>query len=222
MTTDPPPTRWLQPQPVRLQDGRYCLPGNPLPLQSITEIVDQTHTPALLPKRTPEIRRALAWTLRFAFHPDYQGRGPWVPDHPRYRLFRSIIAPLLMHPLWQSVEVIAAPYVLHIPGRAVAGTADVIYRQQNGELAIAALHCARPDPTIEALVLAELGGLIAAACDLRLFVPSHAVAIYAAPGETLIQSHHPDTCLGLWVDAMDRLSFQRRVINPPADNTPTT
>lgn len=198
--------QWLKPLPrLRFRNGAYQLDGVDTPLTTFESFVDAQQRPGCrIPRRSSEIRRALANTLRFAHNPALQHRGPWVPDDPAYRIYRSSLRPLLGHQLWQEVNVIAAPYLLHLPARPIAGAVDVIYQLQDGSVAIGVVHCARPESRGLEAMLAELGGFIAAICDHRLLWPSHAVVIYVAPDETRFEHFHPDVCLGRWVDAIDR------------------
>lgn len=204
---------WLSPLPkLRYRQGAYQLAGQDKPLTTFEDVVNaQQRYGRRMPRRVNEIRRALANTLRFAHNPALQGQGPWVPNDPAYRVYRSSITPLLNHQLWQGVNVIAAPYLLYLPRRPIAGAVDVIYQLPDGSIAIGVVHCDRPEsPSLEAM-LTELGGFIAAICDHQLFWLSHAVVIYAAPDHTHFEYHHPDVCLGHWVDALDRGATLRRM-----------
>lgn len=207
------PMAWLNPLPgLRYRQGAYQLAGQEEPLTTFEAVVNaQAPRGRRIPRRVNEIRRALVHTLRYAHHPDLRDQGPWVPDDPVYRIYRSSLAPLLNHQVWSAVNVMAAPYLLHLPARPIAGAVDVVYQLQDGTVAIGVVHCDRPEsPSLEAM-LAELGGFIAAICDHRLFWPSHAVLIYAAPDRTHFEYHHPDVCLGRWVDAIDRTATLRRL-----------
>lgn len=199
----PVPPAWLTPQPLRSTKEGYILEGDPEPItSSFADVINAFHRPRL-PRKIYEVRNALALTLRYAHHPDFIGQGPWVPAAERYRPFRSTIAPLLAHPLWQSTVVIAAPFLLHLKRPRVAGSLDVILQLADKSLAVVTVVCQRQEERYQAVVRAELGGFIAAISDQRVILPSHAISVWAAPGETTIEYHHPDVCLGLWVDAAD-------------------
>ena len=209
------PLQGLQPLPVRYHRGAFLLPDQDEPLTTFEEVVNQVQRPGRrIPRRISEIRRALANTLRYAHNPALQDKGPWVPHDPAYRIYRSILTPLLTHQTWQTANVIAAPFVLNLPSRPIAGAMDVIYQLQDGSIAIAVVHCERHQEQTERAILTELGGFVAAVCDHLLFMPSHAVAIHAAPDLTTFHYHHPDACLGLWVDAVDHHSLLQRLRSP--------
>lgn len=212
MNTEPRRLQWLQPLPVRFNQGHYILPGSTEPLATFEDVVNHVLPPGQrIPRRIPEIRRALAKTLRFAHNPSLRDQGPWVPKDPAYRIYRSVLIPLLTHQTWQTANVIAAPFLLNLPSRPIAGAVDVIYQLPDGSIAVAALHCERHQERTEQAILTELGGFIAAICDHLLFTPSHAVAIHAAADLTTFHYHHPDVCLGLWVDAVEHHSLLRRL-----------
>lgn len=223
-TTERPRLRWLDPLPVKRTPDGYQVPGRSAPITTTFEgIVNSLYRPRgrALPRRIPEIRNALAHTLRYAHCPALVGQGPWRPTADRYKPFRSTIAPLLDHPIWQSVNVIAAPDLLYLPARPIAGSVDVILQLADGTIAIAGLYCCRQQPALATAVRTELGGFIAAVCDTRRLVPHHAFAIWAGPDEAIVETHHPDVCLGLWVDAIDQHNFAARLNAPPGDQHST-
>lgn len=202
---------WLPPQPIHFKDGHYFLEGDPNPIADTFEQITNTisHFRHCLPRRSPEVRRALSLTLRYANIPDLIGRGPWRPSDPRYTPFRSTIAPLLAHNLWHSSKVLSAPFLAFIPRRRIAGIIDAILELQDGTKAIAILQCSRREERLLPAVRTELGGAVAAICDHRSIFPSHAITIWAAAGVTEIEYHHPDICLGLWIDALDLALFNK-------------
>ena len=205
------PMPWLKPLPVRFRNGAYVLPGSEQPLITFEAVVNAQYRPGRrIPRRINEIRRALANTLRHAFNPALQAHGPWIPDDPAYRVYRSYLNPLLGHQAWRSVNVIAAPFLLNLPRRPIAGAVDVIYQLQDSTIAVGVLHCERPESPAQDAILTELGGYIAAVCD-QLLYPSHAVVIYCAPDHTHFEYHHPDVCLGRWVDALDHATTIERL-----------
>lgn len=209
---------WLPPQPIHFKTGHYLLEGDDEPIQETFEqIANAVHPPRhRLPRRSLEVRRALSLTLRYAHHPELIGRGPWLPNDPRYLPFRSTIAPLLSHNLWQSAQVLAAPYLAFIPRHRIAGAIDVVLQLPDGSTAIAILQCSRRNEAVLPAVRIELGGALAAICDHRSLFPSHAITIWAAAGNTELEYHHPDRCLGLWVDALDHIRFTAKTLAPIA------
>lgn len=221
--TQRPLLSWLDPLNIQSTPEGYRVPGvHGEPVTTTFEVIVNSISPRGhgLPRRIPEIRNALAHTLRYAHCPALVGQGPWRPTAARYQPFRTTIGPLLDHPIWQSANVIAAPDLLYLPARPIAGSVDVILQLADGSIAIAGLYCCRHQPALTPAVRTELGGFIAAVCDTRRLVPQHAMAIWAGPDETIVETHHPDICLGLWVDAIDQHNFNARLNAPPGDQHP--
>lgn len=219
MASDAPSAHsWLPPQPIHFKQGHYFLDNDSEPIQqSFEQIANAVQRPRhRIPRRSPEVRRALSLTLRYAHNPQLIGRGPWLPSDTRYLPFRSTIAPLLSHNLWQSAQVLAAPYLAFIPRQRIAGAIDAVLELADGTTAIAILQCSRRDETVLPAVRTELGGALAAICDHRSIYPSHAITIWAAAGNTEIEYHHPDRCLSLWVDALDLARFTAKTLAPSA------
>jgi hypothetical protein len=209
----PAPLDWLNPLPIRHSSGQFLLAHDPTPIQeTFQQITDEAHRPHIrIPRRSPEIRRALCLMLRHQHKPNQQGRGPWQPLDPCYAPFRTIINPLLAQPIWTTARVIAAPFITYIPRARIGGIIDVILQFPDGSTAIAILQNTRRSEDILPVVRSELGGAIAAICDHRTVIPDHAITVWAAADTTEIEYHHPDRCLGLWVDALDRARFARQL-----------
>lgn len=200
MASDSDLPSWLPSLSIRHANGQYILNDGTICPFTFEQITNAIHRPRL-PRRVPEVRRALALTLRSAHHPGYQDKEPWVAAEPRYQPFRSTIQPLLAHPHWSTARLLAAPFLTYIPRSLIAGPIDVILQLPDGSIAIAILQTARRHESLLYAVRTELGGALAAVIDHRTIAPDHALTIWAAPGSTEIEYHHPDMCLGTWVDA---------------------
>lgn len=214
----PQPHGWLDPLPIRWEAGKfYVRPSHTLtpavpPIERTFEqlINDIYRPPSGIRRRAIEVRRALAATLRHLHHPKYKHRRPWQPNEPCFIPFRSTIGPLLAHPIWDNA-VIAAPFMLYLRRPAVAGIADVIIQQPDGTVGVVALHTTRREDCLVTAARAELGGLIASIADHQLPWVSHAITLWAAPGNTEAEYHHPDLCLSLWADAVDLDRFDAKL-----------
>lgn len=213
-----PPLNWLNPLPIRWEDGKfYVRPPRDLtpavaPIErTFEQLVNEVHQPRQrIRRRTPEVRRALSATLRSHHHPKYKQRGPWRPEDDRYIPFRSTIAPLLAHPIWGNA-VIAAPFLLYLRRPPVASIIDAIIQQPDGAIGVIALHTTRREEQLVNAARAELGGMVAALADHQIVWVSHAITLWAAPGITEAEYHHPDICLGLWSDAVDLSRFDSKL-----------
>jgi len=231
MTTDAPP-RWLPDLPITWNGHCFLLkPSSPYaegqPIQrTFEQVTNDVHHPRhRIQRRSPEVRRALCATLRSAYHPIQGGRGPWVPDHDCYKPFRSTIGPLLEHTLWQSHAVIAAPFIAFLPRRPIAGFIDAIVQHPEGDVGVVTLHTCRREDQLVSAARTELGGLIASLADHQVVYVNHAITVWASPGNTEVEYHHPDICLSHWVDALDLSQFTARLTSRPqvsaaADHAP--
>lgn len=230
-TSEPSP--WLNPLPIRWEAGKFFVrpprdltPAVPPIDRTFEQLVNEVHQPRMrIRRRTLEVRRALSATLRHLHHPKYRHRGPWRPDDDCYTPFRSTIAPLLAHPVWDNA-VIAAPFLLYLRRPPVAGIVDAIIKQPDGAFGVIALHTTRREDHLVDAARAELGGMVAALADHQIIWVTHAITLWAAPGNTEAEYHHPDVCLGLWADAVDLARFdsklkpKRRRDVPAADHPP--
>lgn len=203
-----PALNTFRPQPIQLlpdvgwvtKDGR-----------SIPFTIEQVVTNAVGPKNTPfqlaPVRRALCLQLRAAMAgedeiPDYHwDNGPFAP-------FSSGIRTLLKHPFWEQTKIVAAPFPLAIQRERVAGALDFITELPRGKLAIGAIFCTDPDARYTCAAAATLGAGVAALVDHHHRLPDHCIALWVQPANTTITYHHPDTCLGQWVDAWDAARWQ--------------
>ena len=216
--SDTQPLSWLSPLPIRWEAGKFFIrprhdltPAVPPIERTFEQLVNKVHQPRQrIPRRTLEIRRALSATLRSQHHPKYRQRGPWRPEDDRYIPFRSTIAPLLSHPIWEN-SVIAAPFLLYLRRPPVAGIVDAIVQQPDGAVGLIALHTTRREENLVAAARAELGGMVAALADHQIVWVSHAITLWAAPGNTEAEYHHPDICLALWADAVDLDRFDSKL-----------
>ena len=211
---------WLKPLPIRWEAGLFHVqrpPHNLTPVLPPIELTfeqvsnDVHHPRHRIKPRKPEIRRALSCSLRYNHHPKYAGGQPLLPDDPRFHPFRRTIGPLLAHNLWQSHRIIAAPFLCYLPRRPIAGFIDAIVQHPEGDVAVVTLHtCHRQDHLVSA-ARTELGGLIAALADHQICWVNHGITLWAGPGGTEIEHHHPDICLGHWADAVDLFSFSSKL-----------
>lgn len=215
-TSEPSP--WLNPLPIRWEAGKFFVrpprdltPAVPPIDRTFEQLVNEVHQPRKrIRRRTLEVRRALSATLRSHHHPKYKQRGPWRPQDDRYTPFRSTIAPLLAHPIWDNA-VIAAPFLLYLRRPPVAGIVDVIIQQPDGAIGVIALHTTRREEHLVDAARAELGGMVAALADHQIVWVTHAITLWSAPGSTEAEYHHPDICLALWSDAVDLARFDSKL-----------
>lgn len=163
-----------------------------------------------LPLRQREIRVALALTLRYAFDPAFQGKGPWLPKHPRYQPYRATIATLLAIKLWQESTALASAYTLWLPSHHVAGTADAIIALKDDSIAVVSLFTEAFNRDSVPAIQIELGGFIACLIDQRVISPDHGIAIWVTPTAVTARKYSAQTCLNAWVDGLDLAKLMTR------------
>lgn len=221
------PLDWLRPLPIRWEAGRFFVrpsltltPAVPPIERTFEQLINDIYRPPSgIRRRTIEVRRALSATLRAKHHPKHKHRGPWQPIEACYTPFRSTLGPLLAHPLWNNA-VIAAPFMLYLRRPPVAGIADAIIQQPDGSVGVVTLHTTRREDYLVTSARAELGGIIASIADHQLPWVSHAITLWAAPGNTEAEFHHPDICLSLWADAVDLDRFDTKLKPKRRRNVP--
>lgn len=167
----------------------------------------------LCPDRIPVIRQALVAYARSRFDPAFTDFTPWLPTGERYTPFRDVIDPLIAHPFWANLQVLAAPlHVCDLPNPAlpqrlrIATTADLLVRFRNGDdLGLAILQTSAPETMNRQGLLAELG----AAATLWLDQHGHRAPlsrcflIFSRPGRTTIEMHGLQEAMLAWVECRD-------------------
>lgn len=202
------PLNSYNPQPIRhLPDvGWVTEDGTSIPF-TIEQVVTNFTGPKNAPFQIAPVRRALCLQLRAAMAgddeiPDYHwGEGKYAP-------YADGIRNLLAHPFWEQTRLMAAPFSLAIQRNRVAGSLDFITELPRGKLAIGAVFCTDPDPRYSCAAYATLGAGVAAMVDHHHRLPDHCIAVWVQPSITQITYHHPDVCLGQWVDAWDAARWQ--------------
>lgn len=211
-----PDTDWLPTTGVKPSVYGYMLATGDVVPNRFDDICREVHGPRALPSRVPQVREALSRYLRSRFRNTLPGQPVWDPEQDknrdRFRPYRSIIRPLLAHPQWSQLRVVAAPVTLYSPQHQAAGSFDALAWQPDGSLVLLALITA-PRDSIEDLraVHAELGAGVAALNDLYLQVVTHCVACWAKADETLLEFISPDLCLTSWVQTAEAHQFRARL-----------
>ncbi len=126
-----------------------------------------------------------------AFHPDHWG--------PCWRWI-DWVWPLLTHPLWDGVEIIASEMGLYAIDGSVAGTFDGAYQLPGGERILFDLKTqARADAGAYD-TRAQLGGYLWMAAQHGITFDG-AATFWARPGKTTPQCFGVDECLEGWAAA---------------------
>lgn len=138
-------------------------------------------------------------------------RGPWWPTVPPFTSALPTIEPLIAHPFWQHLEVLAAPLPLRHQRLPVATSADLLVRFSNGsDIGIGMVQAATSDQLNPQRVAADLGAALALLIDTYRWWPQRAFVLFCSPGHTAVELIDVDFAISSWVDALDLYRFMSR------------
>lgn len=175
-------------------------------LLSAQQILDRLypHTFLRLPTRDPLVVRACINYAHSLYNPAAAPTGPWAPTVPPFTTALASIEPLIAHPFWQQLEVLAAPLHLRHRRHPVATAADVLVRFRNGgDHGIGLCYSSSPEQLNLQRVAAELGAGLALLGDTHGWWPRRAFALFCSPGKTTVEVIDADTAVPAWIDALD-------------------
>jgi hypothetical protein len=213
----PEPTIWLPAQELPVQPaaaGGYFTPSGE-ELFSARGILDRVYPhPALQLARNPVVLRACIAYANSLHNPGVSGAGPWAPSVAPFTDQLSTIAPLIGHPFWANLKVLAAP--IHVRHRRlpIATTAELLVRFSNGgDIGVGLCQSAASDQLDPIRVAAEVGAAIALLGDSCTWWPRRAFVLFCSPERTTVEMVDVDTALGCWIDAIDAYRFMARTMN---------
>jgi hypothetical protein len=165
------------------------------------------HHPApfpLLPAtRDPVVVRACIVYANSLYNPAAAKRGRWTPTVEPFTSALPTIEPLIAHPFWQQLEVLAAPLPLRHRRLPVATTADLLVRFCNGnDIGIGMVQSGTPDQLNPLRVRAELGAALALLNDTHSWWPRRAFVLFCSPGKTTVELIDVDEAVICWLDAV--------------------
>jgi hypothetical protein len=212
----PEPTTWLpaQDQPVQpAAAGGYITPSGE-ELFSARGILDRVypHT-ALQLARNPVVLRACVAYANSLHNPDVSAAGPWLPAVAPFTDQLSTIAPLIGHPFWANLKVLAAP--IHVRHRRLplGATAELLVRFSNGgDIGIGLCQSAASDQLDPIRVAAEVGAAIALLGDSCSWWPRRAFVLFCSE-RTTVEMIDVDKALCCWIDAIDAYRFMAKTLN---------
>jgi hypothetical protein len=194
------PTDWIDPIPGIYRDashsyrlGRHTFPVSVTGVLSVGK-ADQAvkaieTTRSQWENRGNTVHRALELACTDpTWHPDW-----WPPCWP----FIDWVWPLLTHPLWGEVQLVASEMMLHAKDGSVAGTFDGAFQTTSGARILFDLKTqARPDAGAYC-TRAQLGGYLTMAAEHGISFDG-AATLWARPGKTVVQSFGVDECRDAW------------------------
>lgn len=120
-----------------------------------------------------------------------------VRHDPSLTAYLAWIVPLLIHPLWDAVEVIATEMPLCSLALNLAGTFDGAWQTPSGQRVLFDLKTQRRVEASAYCTRAQLGSYLAMATECGIAFDA-AVTIWSRPGTVAIQRHGRQECLDAW------------------------
>jgi hypothetical protein len=218
----PEPLRWFStPAGQRLQpapDGGF-IDSKGQELLSVRQILDRVYPDRVYPHSIPfscqtnsldpVVATACINHANAAFNPAFAASGPSGPsEEAPSAAALATIEPLIAHPFWQQLDVLAAPIPLRHRRLPLATTADLLVRFRNGgDIGIGI--CQSGQANFQR-VASELGAAIALLGDTHSWWPRRAFVLFCYPGKTVVEVIDADTAVGAWLDALDIYRFMAR------------
>ena len=164
--------------------------------------------------RDPVVERACIIYANSLYNPAAAKRGRWTPTVEPFTSALPTIEPLIAHPFWQQLEVLAAPLPLRHRRLPIATTADLLVRFCNGgDIGICMVQSGRPDQLNPLRVSAELGAALALLNDTHSWWPRRAFVLYCSPGKTTVELIDVDAAVTCWLDAIDAYRFLSQIFH---------
>jgi hypothetical protein len=189
-----------------LPDGGYLSPAGE-DLFSAQQILDRIYPHnqwRTIPARDPVVVRACTIYANSLHNPAAAARGPWVPTVAPFTAALATIEPLLAHPFWKQLEVLAAPLPLRHRRLPIATSADLLVRFRNGgDIGIGMVQAGSSDQLNPQRVAAELGAAVALLNDTNSWWPSRGFVLFCTSGKTSVELINLDSAVASWLDAID-------------------
>ncbi len=204
----PEPTVWLS-NPEQLVHpaaaGGYVGPAGE-ELLAAQDILDRIYPHRTM--RNPVVLRACAAYANSLNNPAAAARGPWSPTVAPFTSYLTTIEPLVGHPFWAQLEVLAAPLNIRHRRLPVATTADLLVRFRNGgDIGLGLCQTGSREELNPMRVAAEVGAAVALLGDTYTWWPRRAFVLFCSPGSTTVELVDVDKALACWVDALDSFRF---------------
>lgn len=210
----PEPTTWLSTQEQPIQPaaaGGYVGPAGE-ELLSAQDIIGQVHPHRMV--RNQVMARACSAYANSLHNPAAATRGPWAPTVAPFTSYLTTIEPLVRHPFWTQLEVLAAPLQIRHRRLPVATTADLMVRFRNGgDIGLGLCQTASSDELSPVRVAAEVGAAVALLGDSYTWFPRRAFVLFCSPTKTTVELVDVDKALGAWIDTLDSFKFLAKRLN---------
>jgi hypothetical protein len=221
-TAPPPlPMTWLQPIPglrLRHSDHTYWLGDHLFPI-STTGVLSHGKSAFAMERinstkdewapRGTSIHKSLELHLWGNHHPDGdQGAAAAAIAAPEFDPYREWIDPLLSHPLWDEVTVIATEMALCSRRLNIAGTFDGAFLvNATGQRTLFDLKSQKRADAGPYCTKAQLGCYMAMAAEQGISF-DRGLTVWSRPGKARLQAHGAKECLKAWEAAWEAYSAE--------------
>jgi hypothetical protein len=207
----PEPTTWLSNPEQAVHPaaaGGYVGPDGE-ELLAAQDILNRIHPHrGMEQQRNLVVVRACVTYANSLHNPAAAARGPWTPTVAPFTSYLSSIEPLVAHPFWAQLEVLASPLNIRHRRLPVATTADLLVRFRNGgDIGIGICQTAPSDQLNPVRVAAEAGAALALLGDTYTWWPRRAFTLFCSPGQTTVELVDVDKALACWIEALDSYRF---------------
>jgi hypothetical protein len=167
--------------------------------------------PSLPPARNPVVVQACIAYAQGLANPAAAGSSSWAPIPASSGAEEATIDPLISHPFWSQIDVLAAPLHLRHRRLPVAATADLLVRFRNGgDLGIGILQCGHSEELDRLRVAAEVGAALAFLGDTFGWWPQRAFVLFCCAGRTTVEAIDHDIAVPCWLEALDVYRFMAK------------
>lgn len=217
----PLPMTWLQPIPglrLRHSDHTYWLGDHLFPI-STTGVLSHGKSAFAMERinstkdewapRGTSIHKSLELHLWGNHHPDGdQGAAAAAIAAPEFDPYREWIDPLLSHPLWDEVTVIATEMALCSRRLNIAGTFDGAFLvNATGQRTLFDLKSQKRADAGPYCTKAQLGCYMAMAAEQGISF-DRGLTVWSRPGKARLQAHTAKECITAWEAAWEAYSAE--------------
>lgn len=129
--------------------------------------------------------------------------GRWAPLEEPFKSHASTIEPLIRHPFWEKLKILATALPLRHQRLPVGTSADLFVRfLDGGDVGIGMVQVGTPDRLNPERVAAELGAALALLSDTYRLWPRRAFVLFCATDRTTVELINVDAALSCWIDAL--------------------
>lgn len=127
----------------------------------------------------------------------------WAPLEKPFQSYASTIEPLIHHPFWEKLKILATALPLRHQRLPVGTSADLLVRfLDGGDVGIGMVQVGTPDRLNSNRVAAEMGAALAMLSDTYDQWPRRAFVLFCATDKTTVELIDVDVAISCWIDAL--------------------